>query len=302
MNINPYAPPKSNIELDGKLKRSVWWKIYFYPITVLYFVGTISLLQEKSAGLVDYLLLLATIVATVGFFGFVYLKKILFPKFWIVFLVFYIVFGSAYEFFTDLDLREGLSDKKYYLYMFVEFIISLPLFYALFSYGRRKNPIWNKIINQRVEISPITRFVFLMTYIFGVILYICIAVYLRYFYSVDENGVLSRDNILFLIVICSIISALVASYHYNKDIAFPVYHPILLFFKILLSKSTLVPSIFFPLGVYSGHFVFSLIYQQETWRSIFILGSGMLCSLYIVSLLGSFLGIYLLNRRLSPSL
>jgi hypothetical protein len=258
--------------------------------------------QEKNAGLVDYLLLLATIVATVGIFGFVYLKKIMFPKFWIVFLVFYIVFGCAYEFLTDLHLREGLSDKKYYLYMFIDYIISLPLFYALFSYGMGKNPIWTKTINQRVEISPRIRYVFLMTYIFGVIIYICIAIYLRYFFSVDENEVLSRDNILFLIVICAIISALVASYHYNKDIAFPVYHPILLFFQILLSKSTLVPSIFFPFGVYSGHFVFSLIYQQETWRSIFILGSGMFCSLYIVSLLGSFLGIFLLNRRLSPSL
>ncbi len=140
------------------------------------------------------------------------------------------------------------------------------------------------------------------SYMGGVVIYICTAVYIRYIYSGNDNGVFSRDNILLLTVACSFVSAIISSYFYNKDIAYPLHHPVFLFFKILFSNSTLVPSIFFPLGVYSGHVVFSLIYQHDIWRSIFILGSGMFCSLYVISLLGSFLGIVILNRRLSPSL
>jgi hypothetical protein len=301
MNSNPYAPPQSKIEIDRKFKRSIWWKIYFYPITVLGFVGGISLLKEETAGFVEYLLFFSNLVATVGFFGFVYLKQFLFPKFWIVFLFFFILFGVTYEFFTSIDLREGMSAKQYYISMIIGYIISLPSYYALFSYGRKNNSIWNTTNVNRDSIPTKMRPIFVASYICGIIIYLCTVLYIRYVSSI-ENVFFSQENSFLLVALFSTISALYSSYHYNKNIAHPLYHPIFLFFKLLFSKSTLLPSLFCPLGVYSGHWVVSIIYQKEIWRSIFIIGTGMLFSLYVISLLGSFVGIFISNRKLSPSL
>ena len=91
MNSNPYAPPKSQIEVDTIFKRSIWWKFYFYPITIIFLVGSILTLKEDSAGLVDYIMSGSSLVASVGFFGFVYLKRFLFPKFWKVFFIIFLL-------------------------------------------------------------------------------------------------------------------------------------------------------------------------------------------------------------------
>lgn len=301
-NNNPYAPPEANIVSEMTFKRSIWWKVYFYPITLLFFIGMISILKEESAGFVDYLYMATTIVATIGFWGFIYQKKILFPRFWIVFLVLYIVFGVAYEFITEVDFRDGMSDKHYYISILIGYVLSFPSYVAIFSYGKNNNPVWKKTIDQHFKISSKVRRIFWASYICGVITYISTAVYLRYIYLLNENMLLSHKHIFILLVVFSIISTAISSYHYNKDIAFPLYHPIAMFFRLLLSKSTLIPSLFFPLGVYSGNVLFSLVSQKEIWESIFIFGSKVICLLYIISTLGSFVGIFISNRRLSPSL
>lgn len=142
MKNNPYETPESDLQAEVKFKRSIWWKIYFVIITILSFVGMFSYLSSENSGIAEYLQLVLLIVATVGMFGFVFMKKILFPKFWMNFFFVHILFGILYLFVTNVDLKQGLSNNEYYISMAIGFIFSIPAYYALFSYGRPQNRIW----------------------------------------------------------------------------------------------------------------------------------------------------------------
>lgn len=142
MTSNPYETPKSDIRVAEKYKRSIWWKIYFFVFTILSFTGTISILAADGAGIVDYVALLLEVVATVGLFGFVFLKRILWPKFWLVYLILYFVSGFFYEFLSGVDMRDGMSDNEYYISMAIGYLIAAPAYFALFLYSRENNPIW----------------------------------------------------------------------------------------------------------------------------------------------------------------
>ncbi len=142
---NPYAPPKSEIEgADVPFKRSIWWKIYFWIITVLSFLGMTSLLSMEGSGIVDYVQFILLAFASAGLFGFVYLKKIFIPGFWIPFLAFYLIYGFAYESLSDIDMRQGMTDAEYLVGMAIGYIISLPAYYGLFKYGNKKGQPWSQ--------------------------------------------------------------------------------------------------------------------------------------------------------------
>ena len=142
MSENPYSPPKSEPKENIKLRRSIWWKIYFFLITILSFLGLSSYITADNSGFPEYLSLFSLVVGTAGLFGYCFLKKILFPKFWMVFLVLYFLYGILYMFISKVDLRMGMSDTEFYISIVIGYVISIPGYFALFSYGRVKNPIW----------------------------------------------------------------------------------------------------------------------------------------------------------------
>jgi len=146
MSENPYSPPESELGMSTELRRSVWWKIYFFIITIFSFLGIFTYVAAENSGFPEYLLLLSTVVWTVGLFGFCFLRKILFPKFWLVFLVVSFSYGILYLFISKVDLRMGLSDSAYYVSLAIGFLISFPAYFALFSYGRSNNPIWSRAL------------------------------------------------------------------------------------------------------------------------------------------------------------
>lgn len=141
---NPYEPPKADIGSGITVKRSVWWKVYFFIITILSFLGGIAFLMEEGAGIVEYAQLALLVIATAGLFGFAFEKRILFPKFWIPFLVFNIVMGLAYEAMSSVDLRAGMTDMEFYIGMAIGYLISLPGYYALYKYGKENESPWAK--------------------------------------------------------------------------------------------------------------------------------------------------------------
>ncbi|MGE6451149.1 hypothetical protein ACQKC5_01960 [Shewanella baltica] len=129
-------------ENTDTFKRSTWWKIYFFFITILTATGMISMLSDPSAGAAEYIYLSLWVVGTVGFFGFVFLKPIYKPQFWLTFLVGYIVLTITYYFLTNIDQRMGMSDNEYYITTAISWLISLPAYYALYAYGNPRNPAW----------------------------------------------------------------------------------------------------------------------------------------------------------------
>lgn len=147
MNSNPYETPKSDVKIEEKEVRSLWWKIYFVFITLTSIIGMIEIVSEPGAGFVDYIEFLLFICATVGFFGYVFMKQILFPKFWLIYLFVYLFSGIIYESVTKVDMRGGMTDEMYYISMAIGYLITLPVYYALFMYGRKTNAIWKTRTN-----------------------------------------------------------------------------------------------------------------------------------------------------------
>lgn len=72
---NPYEAPQSRVDTGGATKRSTWWKVYFFIISVLSFMGMGTFLLSEGAGIIDYIELLLLITATAGLYGFAFSKK-----------------------------------------------------------------------------------------------------------------------------------------------------------------------------------------------------------------------------------
>lgn len=142
MENNPYQTPKSDVVTEGKFKRSVWWKLYFFFITILSAFGMASFLIDPKAGAIEFISLIIWVTATIGLFGFVFLKPIYKPKFWLQVLIAYFIFSIAYYFITDIDLRMGMSNAEFYFNSAVSWLLSLPAFYGLYAFSKSTNPAW----------------------------------------------------------------------------------------------------------------------------------------------------------------
>ena len=58
-------------------KRSIWWKVYFFCMTILVAMAILTFLVSDSVEIVDYIGLPFLVVAAIGLFGYVFLKQIL---------------------------------------------------------------------------------------------------------------------------------------------------------------------------------------------------------------------------------
>jgi len=142
MSAKPSNSPAPDVTVETSLERSVWWKIYFFIIIILSGSEMLFYISSEGTGIAEYINLVFLVAATIGLFGFTFLKRILFPKFWLIFLVVYVVFGFVYLFITNVDLKMGMSDGLFYGTIAFEVLISLPGYYALYVYGKNNNPIW----------------------------------------------------------------------------------------------------------------------------------------------------------------
>ncbi|MCM8857900.1 MAG: hypothetical protein LC541_20020 [Candidatus Thiodiazotropha sp.] len=141
---NPYSSPESDLgaEASDITKRSIWWKIYFFVITTLSFLGMATFLVSNDVGFIDYLELMLLIVATAGLFGFVFSRKVLFPKFWLPFLVVYFVAGLFYESLSSVDMRQGMSDGEFYISIAIGYLMSIPAYYGIYMFGKADRHPW----------------------------------------------------------------------------------------------------------------------------------------------------------------
>ncbi|MDH5766482.1 MAG: hypothetical protein OEZ38_10750 [Gammaproteobacteria bacterium] len=144
MQNDPYKTPESDIQVQAIMKRSIAWKIYFFFILFLSLISYLGIFTIPEAGLTEYISVLFWITGTIGLFGFVFLKRILNPGFWLNFLVVYIIFSVAYYFLTSINLSEGMTDNEYLITNIIGWIISLPGYIALYLYSRASNIPWTQ--------------------------------------------------------------------------------------------------------------------------------------------------------------
>ena len=107
--------PELNLKNSSEFKRSVWWKIYFFFITILSGIGMLSFFSDPKVGIAEFLFLPIWLVATVGFFGFVFIKPVYKPKFWLQLLIVYIAYTIIYYFITEIDQRMGMDEMEFYI-------------------------------------------------------------------------------------------------------------------------------------------------------------------------------------------
>ncbi len=107
----------------------MFWKVYFWVITILIIVGYAS---EGFSSYWDIIDLPVLICAFVGLFSYAYKKKIFNKIFWKSFLPIYIIWDLTY----NLVLSPGYSEEPTeIIYILIGFIIIVPLYIALYKYA-----------------------------------------------------------------------------------------------------------------------------------------------------------------------
>ncbi len=129
---------------DKALNRSVWWKIYFWVITFLSVNSLLGLYLVNGFGITEMISSILYVPAAVGFFGYVYSKKILNNKFWLYFLVIYFIWDIAYYFLNEVHLCMCMSRDEYLISYVKNWVFSIPEYFGLFLYSRSSYPLWNK--------------------------------------------------------------------------------------------------------------------------------------------------------------
>ncbi|TIH06233.1 hypothetical protein [Pseudomonas leptonychotis] len=142
MSENPYAPPQSELVGTDNLNRNIAWKVYFYFMLALTFVGVVGLLTVEDAGAAEFISLILAIPSLTGFFGYVFSKKILTRKLWVINFYVQITWLVLYYFVTTADLSAGMDQQLYVVSTAVMWALSIPYYIALFLYANKKYPIW----------------------------------------------------------------------------------------------------------------------------------------------------------------
>lgn len=145
MKNSPDQVAESEIEHVGEFKRSIWWKIYFFIITILSAFGMVENFSDPNAGIAEYICLVMWMVGTVGFFGFVFIKPVYKTEFWMKLFFAYLAYTICYYFITEIDLRMGMRDSAFYVVTAIAWLISLPAYYALYAYSKPSYPAWKKV-------------------------------------------------------------------------------------------------------------------------------------------------------------
>ncbi len=148
MTATPYIEPESELASQKAIKRSVFWKIYFVLLTLISCFGIFTLLVDPNANYSEYISLLLGIPATVGFFGYVFSKKILNLKFWQLFLVLYVLWSVLYYFLTDIDMVMDMELTVVIISQGIGWLIALPGYVALFLYCRKSYLLWDYVPNK----------------------------------------------------------------------------------------------------------------------------------------------------------
>lgn len=142
MENKPHQTPESDIEHRGDIKRSVWWKIYFFIITILTAIGMASFFANPEVGIAEYIYLPLWVIGTAGFFGFVFIKPIYKSEFWLKLFFSYVAYTIIYYFITNIDQRMGMDDMEFYIITAISYVISIPAYYALYAYSKPNYPAW----------------------------------------------------------------------------------------------------------------------------------------------------------------
>ena len=134
---------------DIKIQRSIFWKIYFFIFTGLALLSFMEMVSYENFGIAEIIAMLIGIIGTIGFYGYVFSKRLFKRSFWLYFLAIYIIFDIAYFFITDAVIFPEIEELSPAENKFVSlitiiftFVISFPSYVGLLLYGLPSNKLW----------------------------------------------------------------------------------------------------------------------------------------------------------------
>ncbi|MCG8672128.1 MAG: hypothetical protein MI867_22170 [Pseudomonadales bacterium] len=142
MSNDPYKTPESSLDEGIQIKTGVFWKIYFVIMTFLLVSGLNSLLAAENSGWAEIVSIIISMPAILGFFCYVFSKRIITREFWSIFFYVYLLFNISYYMLTDIQLSAGMDTKSFLVVQSISWGISLPLYWALYRYGSKSYGLW----------------------------------------------------------------------------------------------------------------------------------------------------------------
>ena len=143
MNQNPYSAPEADLDVEADLRKGWAWKLYFVFVVLLLILSMFVYAAMENTGVADIVSNILAVPATIGFFGYVFTKKIYIRQFWLANFWVQVIWGVAYYFLTDVDLRGGMDEQSFIISQIVIWVLFLPYYVALYRYGSRNNQMWH---------------------------------------------------------------------------------------------------------------------------------------------------------------
>ncbi|SVD13146.1 uncharacterized protein METZ01_LOCUS366000 [marine metagenome] len=144
-------------ENEIRIKRSIFWKIYFVLLICLIVWGTNESLIDENSGLIEIIEIPMVLIATIGLFGYVFSKRIYKQSFWICFFWIFLAYSLVSPFLSEIEFSPpddpelSAAENKFIntFSMIFSFALIIPLFLpwfiGLLLYALPSNKLWKKI-------------------------------------------------------------------------------------------------------------------------------------------------------------
>ena len=134
---------------DIKIKRSIFWKIYFCFMVYICVWATNENLKDENFGIIDFIDILMMLIWAIGLFGYVFSKRIYKQSFWIYFFGIYLAFCLVHPFLSEIEFMPSdpelsATENKFINIFALVFgtLLSLPSYIGLLLYGLPSNKLW----------------------------------------------------------------------------------------------------------------------------------------------------------------
>ena len=148
---------EEHLENEIKIKRSIFWKIYFWLIICVSVWGLNYTLSHENSGLIEIIDIPMGLIATIGLFGYVFSKRIYKQSFWICFFWILLAYSLVSPFLSEIEFSPpddpelSVAENKFIntFSMIFSFVLIIPLFLpsyiGLLLYALPSNKLWKKI-------------------------------------------------------------------------------------------------------------------------------------------------------------
>lgn len=123
----------------------MFWRIYSVALALV-LLPTYSIIMKASPGIFDYLDMIISVGALMGFVGYAYEFRIISMKLWQVYFFLVIAWDLFYNIIISMALNLAVhlpyEEKTSWVGVLVSFAIIIPEYIALFLYGFKSEMLW----------------------------------------------------------------------------------------------------------------------------------------------------------------